>query len=229
MFASIVNALAIILAGLLGILLGQRFPERMQESLMKVCGLSVIFIGIDGAVKGLAKNDDFLFVIISLALRTLIGEWIDIDRRFETLGEYLKKKTGSQKDGGFTDAFVTVSFTVCIGAMAVVGSLEAGLAHNFSILYTKSILDFVIILVMASSMGKGALFSFLPVFLLQGSITLLASALSPLFSEAVLDSLSLVGNILIFCVGINLLFGKTIRVSNTLPALLVAMIWALWK
>ena len=154
MFASIVNALAIILAGILGILLGQRFPERMQESLMKVCGLSVIFIGIDGAIKGLAKNDDFLFVIISLALGTLIGEWIDIDRRFETLGEYLKKKTGSQKDGGFTDAFVTASFTVCIGAMAVVGSLEAGLSHNFSILYTKSILDFVIILVSAIVFGN---------------------------------------------------------------------------
>ena len=120
---------------------------------------------------------------------------------------------------------MTASLTVCIGAMAIVGSIQDGLTGNYETLAMKAVLDFVIIMVMAASLGKGAIFSAIPVFVLQGSVTLLARLVAPLLSQAAITNLSLVGSVLIFCVGVNLLKDRTFRVANMLPAVIIAVIW----
>jgi len=229
---TLMNAGLIIAGGLLGILFKKGISEKMEETLLKANGVSVMFLGIAGTLeKMLVVSEKTVsstgsMMIISLCLGAVIGELIDLDRKMETFGEWLKKKTGNARDAGFTNAFVTASLTVCIGAMAIVGAIQDGVYGDYSILLTKGILDFVIIMMMASSLGKGALFSFIPVAALQGTVTLLASAASAYITEAALHNLSLVGSVLIFCVGVNLLWPKTIRVANLLPAVLIAMIYA---
>ncbi|MBR3345975.1 MAG: DUF554 domain-containing protein, partial [Solobacterium sp.] len=154
----------------------------------------------------------------------LIGEWIDLEAGLERFGSWLKQKTGSASDANFTDAFLTASLTVSIGAMAIVGSIEDGIHGNPSILISKAILDFMIILLMSASMGKGCVFSFVPVGILQGSVTLLAIGLRGIFTEPALAGLSLTGNVIISLIGVNLLFGKTIKTANLLPALVLSIL-----
>ena len=154
----------------------------------------------------------------------LIGEMIDIDHLFEKFGNWLKLKTKSQGDHQFVNAFVTASLTVCIGAMAIMGAIQDGIYANPSILFAKAVLDFVIILVMSSSMGKGCSFAFIPVAFLQGALTALSVGLAPFMTTSLLNHLDMVGNILIFCVGINLIWPRTIRVANLLPALVISII-----
>ena len=168
-----------------------------------------------------------MMMIMSLTIGTLIGEFANLEGRLTTFGEWLKAKSGNAKDKEFVSAFVTASFTVCIGAMAIVGSIEDGAAHDPSILISKAILDFTIILVMTASMGKGCIFSAIPVALLQGSFTLLAVWIAPLVTEEAMNNLSLVGSILIFCVGLNLIRERKIRVANMLPALIIAAAWTM--
>ena len=139
---------------------------------------------------------------------------------------WLKKKTVSTGDNNFIEGFVSASFTVCIGAMAIVGSINDGLYGDITVLVTKAILDLIIIMVMAASLGKGTIFSAIPVAILQGSVTALSLLLKPIMTDAALLYLSVVGNILIFCVGINLVFGKKIKVANLLPAIIFAVICA---
>ncbi len=223
---TIINVLAIIVGGLLGLIFGRFIKDRHRDTLCKACGLSVIFIGAAGAFKGmfsvvdgtLTFGGDFL-IIGALALGGLVGEIIDIEGGFERFGAYLKEKTGSSKDNNFIDGFVSASFTVCIGAMAIVGSLNDGLYGDYTVLITKSILDFIILLVMSASLGKGTIFSAIPVAVLQGLVTALSVVIKPLMTETALLYLSVVGSILIFCVGINLVFGKKIKVANLLPAI----------
>ncbi|CAI3410448.1 hypothetical protein CIRMBP1309_00979 [Enterococcus cecorum] len=138
-----------------------------------------------------------MMLIFCLTIGAMVGEWLDIEKRLVQFGTFLKLKSHSENDHQFLDAFVTSSLTVCIGAMAVVGAFEDGLHHNYAILFAKSILDFIIILIMASSMGKGSLFSFIPVGIFQVSLTLLAH-LAPLISNQGLSQLSFIGSILIF-------------------------------
>jgi uncharacterized membrane protein YqgA involved in biofilm formation len=168
-----------------------------------------------------------MLVVICLAVGTLIGELLNIEGGFERFGQWLKVKTGNAKDKGFVDAFVTASLTVCIGAMAIVGSIEDGLTGDYSILATKAVLDLIIVLVITCAMGKGCVFSAIPVGIFQGSVTLLARLVEPILTAAALHNLSLVGSALIFCVGLNLIWKNTIRVANLLPALIVAVGYAL--
>ena len=175
---------------------------------------------------GVIKSGQAMFVTICLALGTLIGEIIDIEGLFERFGEWLKIKTGNAKDKDFVYAFVTASLTVCIGAMAIVGAIQDGVLGDYSILATKSVLDFIIIIVMTVSLGKGAAFSAIPILLFEGLITLFASFLKPFMTDLAMDYLSLIGSILIFCVGLNLVWGKRIRVANMLPAVVLAVITA---
>ena len=164
-----------------------------------------------------------MFVVLCLAFGTLVGELLGIEDRFEEFGEWLKAKTGNSGDRGFVGAFVTASLTVCIGAMAIVGAIQDGILGDYSTLAVKSVLDFIIIAVMTSSMGKGAAFSAIPVGAFEGSVTLLARLLQPLMTDAAMANVSLVGSVLIFCVGVNLVWGKRVRVANMLPALLFAI------
>lgn len=230
---TIINVAAIILGGLLGLLFGKSLKERHQQTLTAVCGVSTLFIGISGALEGMLSvegtaivSGKTMMVVILLALGGLIGELINIEAGFERFGTWLKIKTGNAKDKAFVNGFVTASLTVCIGAMAIVGSLQDGLQGDYSILATKAVLDFIIIMVMTCSMGKGCLFSAIPVAVLQGGITALARLIHPIMTDTALSNLSLIGSILIFCVGINLLWGKKIRVANLLPAVVLAVIAA---
>ena len=189
-----------------------------------------MFIGIAGALEGMLTLENgslvsgqSLLVIGCLTLGALIGEILNIEHQFEKFGTWLKAKTGSSKDIRFVEGFVTASLTVSIGAMAIVGSIEDGLTGNYSILATKAVLDFIIILAMAGSMGKGCVFSAIPVGVLQGSLTALAVLIKPIMTDTALSNMSLVGNILIFCVGVNLVWGKKVRVANLLPAVILAV------
>ena len=166
-------------------------------------------------------------IVICLALGALIGETVNVEARFEAFGEWLKRKTGNAKDKNFVDGFVTASLTVSIGAMAIVGAIQDGISRDWSILAAKGILDFVIVLVMTCSFGKGCMFSAIPVFVFEGAMTLLAALIRPFMTEAALSNLSLIGSILIFCVGLNLIWGKKIRVANLLPSIIIAVIAAL--
>lgn len=220
---TLINCGGILLGGIIGYLCGKRLPERVCSGLNMACGISVLFIGIYGALEQmLPAGGKSMFVVICIALGTFIGELVNIEGLFEKFGEWLKRKTGNSGDKEFVNAFVTASLTVCIGAMAVVGAVEDGLTGDFSILATKAILDLIIIIVMTCSMGKGCIFSAIPVFVFEGLITLLAKLVSPVMTQAALDNISLIGSILIFCVGVNLVWGKKVRVANMLPAVLTA-------
>lgn len=230
---TIINCIAILLGGVFGLLFGKFVKPRLQDGLTKACGVSVLFIGIAGAMeKMLTVQGDTLtgggtmLLVGCLALGTLIGELINIEAAFERFGQWLKVKTGNAKDGGFVDAFVTASFTVCIGAMAIVGAIEDGISGDYTVLTAKAVLDLIIIMIMTCAMGKGCMFSAIAVALLQGGVTVLARFLQPLMTEAALWNLSLVGAVLIFCVGVNLVWGKKLRVANMLPAVLLAILAA---
>lgn len=222
---TVINVLAILAGGLLGMLLGRFLKQPVQDALTKACGVSTVFIAVYGAVEKMRVVPDggAMLIVICLTLGTLIGELLGIETGFERFGAWLKRKTGNSRDSRFVDAFVTASFTVCIGAMAIVGSIQDGLLGDYRILATKAVLDLVIIMAMTASLGKGCVFSAIPVAVLQGSVTLLAGLMKSVMTDGAMTNLSLVGNILIFCVGINLLFGKTVKVANMLPAILLAV------
>ena len=175
---------------------------------------------------GSLTSQGTLMLVISVALGGLAGELLDLDGKLEGFGRWLREKSGNGKDARFLDGFITATMTVSIGAMAIVGAVQDGIYGDYTVLAAKSLMDFVIILVMASSMGKGCLFSAIPVGILQGSVTILARLVQPLLTDAALSNLSLVGSALIFCVGLNLIWKKTIRVANLLPALIVAVAYA---
>ena len=227
---TIINTAAIAAAGIVGHFSGKLFREEQQDAMTKACGVSVMFISIAGAMEGMLKIEKetltsgrAMLVVLCVALGTVIGELIGIEKGFDRFAEWLKRVTGNGKDNTFVEAFVTASMTVCIGAMAIVGSIQDGIFGDYTTLAVKSVLDFIIVIVLTSSMGKGAAFSAIPIFVFQGSVTVLAKLISPVLTELALSYLSLIGSVLIFCVGINLVWGKKIRVANMLPAVFLAV------
>lgn len=230
---TIINSAGIIAGGIIGHFAGKLFRPEQQEALNKACGVSVIFIAIAGAMEGMLQIDGAsltsgrsMLVVLCLALGTVIGELLGIENCFERFGEWLKGRTGNAGDASLVNAFVTASLTVSIGAMAIIGSIQDGLLGDFSTLAVKSVLDFIIIAVMTSSMGKGAAFSALPVFVFEGAMTLLARLLSPVMTATAVAYLSLIGSVLIFCIGVNLVWGKKLSVANMLPSVLLAILAA---
>lgn len=229
---TLMNVGGIIAGGCIGILFRKAMGERIQNTLMTAIGVCVLFIGIGGTLEemvtvsqGKLVSGGTMMMIGSFTFGALIGEGLDIERRMEQFGEWLKIKTKSEGDSRFVDGFVNASLTVCIGAMAVVGAIQDGISGDYSLLAAKAVLDLIIVLVMAASMGKGCIFSAIPVGIFQGSITLLANAVEPLVTERALSNLSLIGSMLIFCVGVNLVWGKKIKVANLLPAVIIAVLW----
>ena len=236
---TLINVVAIIGGGLIGLVAGKLINERFQKTISLAMGLGIIALAVSGFVAEMLSisqsgsafditTHGTYVILFSLVLGGIIGELIDIDSQMERLGTWLKMKTGNARDIAFVDGFVTASLTVCIGAMAVLGAIIDGVSGDYSLLVTKAILDFVIIMVMTASMGKGCIFAAIPVGLWQGAITLLAKALEPIMNDLALSNLSLVGNILIFCVGINIIIeGRgRIKVANLMPAIIFAVIAA---
>ena len=230
---TIINSAAIVAGGLIGHFTGRLFRQEQQDALSKACGISTLFIAIAGAMQGMLQIDGgkilsgkSMLVVLCLAIGTVIGELAGIEKGLEHFGEWLKRKTGNSGDRQFVNAFVTASLTVCIGAMAIVGAMQDGIKGDYSTLAVKAVLDFIIIAVMTSSLGKGSVFSAIPVFLFEGTVTILARLISPVMTETAVAYLSLIGSVLIFCVGLNLVWGKKIRVANMLPAVIIAVIAA---
>ena len=230
---TLINVGGIIIGGVAGLLFGRFINKSMQKSLMLVLGVCTIFIAVQGVLeKMLIVKDDtvtttgHLMLIFSLTLGTVIGELIDLDRGFDRFGYFVREKTHNTGDSGFINAFVTSSLTVAIGAMAIMGAIQDGIMHDPSILAVKALLDMVIIMIMTSVMGKGCIFSAIPVAILQGSITILAALISPIFTPAAMANISLVGSVLIILVGVNIVRPGSVKVANMLPSIVLAVVWA---
>ena len=225
---TLANVLAILLGSGLGMLCRGGLKERFREILTQGCGLATVLIGLSGALEmvltvdgGRVRAGKTMLIVFSLVLGGALGEALNLERLLNRIGEWLKKTVHMGGDNRVVEGFVTASLVVCVGAMAICGSLEDGLRGDSQTLFVKSVLDFVIVAVFASVYGVGVAFSALSVGVLQGSITLCAVLIAPYLSDSLITDLSGVGSVLIFAVGINLLFPGKIRVANLLPALLV--------
>ena len=193
---------------------------------------SGLFLGIAGALEkmftvsgGTVASSGSMLAVVSLVLGAVTGEFLDIERRLEQFGDWLRVRLHSERDPMFVEGFVTTSLTICVGAMAVVGALEDGIGGDPSMLFTKAILDCVIVMVFAAGYGKGAICSFIPVALFQGTVTVLARVIEPLLTASMIDAMSMVGSMLIFCVGVNIMFPVKLKVANMLPALVFAVLY----
>ncbi len=230
---TLINCALVLLGGALGFLFGKALKQSYQDIMIRACGISTIFIGASGALKymltivdGSLSTGGEMLLVISLCIGGLIGEIIGIEAGIERFGTWLKQKSHSERDPYFIEGFTSASFTLCIGAMAIIGPMNDALYHEYSILITKGILDCIIVMALTSSMGKGAVFSVIPLAAWQGLMTVLAQLIAPMMTTAALANLSMVGNVLICCVGLNLAFPVKIKVANYLPALVIAVIWA---
>lgn len=223
MFGTIVNAIAIIAGSLIGLLFRKGIPEKVNQTVIHAVGLAVILIGLKGAL----GTENVLLVIGSLVVGGTIGELAGIEGGLEALGRWIGHRFGSTTDDGIARGFVTASLIFCVGAMAIVGSLESGLTGNHQTLFAKSVLDGITSILFTASLGIGVLFSAFPVFFYQGTITLAAGAIKPLLNPEVIAHLSSVGGLLIVAIGTNLLGMTRIRIGNLLPAILMPLLYAL--
>lgn len=220
MLGTIVNALAIAVGGVGGVVIKNGLKDQYKTTIMNGLGLAVIIIGLMGAL----KTEDILLIIISIVIGSIIGEALKIEWRLEGVGNFLEKRLGGGTSG-FSKGFVTASLIYCVGAMAIVGSLESGLAGNHQTLFAKAIIDGISAIIFASTLGIGVAFSAVSVFIYQGIITLTASLVKVLLTDGVIREMSAVGGILIIGIGINVLEIKRIRVGNMLPAIFIPLIY----
>lgn len=226
MLGTIVNALAVIGGCIIGLIVKGRLTEKISNTIMSGLALCVLYIGISGALKG----EDALLMIICIAVGAMIGEIIDIDKRLNNLGDYIEKKINSKKKDkkadkiSISEGFVTSSLLFCVGAMAVVGSLESGLQGNHTTLFAKSVLDGVSSIIFTSSLGIGVMLSSVAILVYQGSITLLAGCLSSVLTDSVISNMSAIGSLLIMGLGTNMLGASKIKVANLLPAIFLPIL-----
>ena len=220
MFGTLVNTLAIAAGSLLGLAFRGGIPLHYQQTVIQAIGLAVILVGISGAL----KTQDILVVIFSLAIGSLVGEWLRIETRLNQLGKWIENKC-AQSEGGIAKGFVTASLIYCVGSMAIVGSMESGLTGNHQTLYAKSVLDGISAIIFASTFGVGVLFSAISVGVYQGVLTLSAVLMKPYLIPLVVDQMSAVGGLLIMAIGFNLLEIKNMRVANMLPAIFMPLVY----
>ena len=233
---TIINTAGVIAGGLIGLGLKNGIKKNMQDIMMQACGVATIFIGGAGALSkmlvfqdGKLETQGTMLLIFSLVLGSLLGEWINIEQKMDLLGERIKKAVKAENDNLFVEGFVNVSLIICVGAMAIVGAVQDGISGDYSMLVAKAILDLIIVVVFAATYGIGAVFSAVPIFVYQGAITLAAAFLGSFVSEAMINDLSFIGSALIFCVGVNIGFGKKFRVGNMLPALIVPVLYEILR
>lgn len=224
MLGTIVNTVAIIVGSLVGLLFRGGIPEKYSNIIMHAIGLAVILIGIKTAL----KTDEILIVIISLAVGSLLGELLRIEDRLERLGNWLGRRISKDSEG-ISKGFVSASLLYCVGAMAIVGSMESGLSGNHQTLFAKSILDGIGSVIFASTLGIGVLFSAASVFVYQGFITLTASSIKQFLVPDVVSQMSAVGGLLILAIGIGLLEIKRIKIGNMIPAIFIPLVYHMLK
>ena len=228
MIATIVNVILVLVGSAVGLAAGSRLPARLSKTITAGLALCVALIGITNAI----KTADILCVIICLTVGGLLGELLNIEKHMDSAGEKLKgilmKRFGSRGNmGRFTEGFVTATLLFCVGSMAVMGSLEAGINHNYSIIISKGVIDGVTAITFAATMGIGVAFSVIPLLLYQGGITLLAGAVAPFLSDAVVIEMSAVGGVMLLGLAANMLelVKERIRVGNMLPALFLPLLY----
>lgn len=229
---TIINTVAVILGSGIGLFLKNGLKQKMQDILMQTCGVAVIFIGVSGTLQGMLTITDgvvgtqgSMLLIFSLVIGGFIGQLLNIESFLDSIGDKLKKIANVKEDNRFVEGFVNTSLIICVGAMAIVGSIQDGLSGDYTMLAAKSVLDFVIVLVFASGYGIGVMFSALPIFIYQGGITLFAVIAGSFLGDELIANLSYIGSALIFCVGINIAFGKKFQVGNMLPAFFVPIVY----
>lgn len=232
---TIVNTAAVIVGGLLGLLVKNGIAKRFEKILMQTLGLATIFIGAGGVLQymlvvkdGVLSTQGTMLLIFSLVVGCVIGQLLDIEDKMETLGTKLKAAVGRKNDNLFVEGFVTTSLIICVGAMAIVGSMQDGLSGDSSMLIAKATLDFALVAILASTYGVGPIFAALPIFVYQGAITTISALFGAVISDGLIQMLSFVGSALIFCVGVNLVREKIFKVANMLPALLIPILWEVY-
>lgn len=223
MFGTLVNFIAIILGSLLGIIFKKKINQEIGYSLYKVLGLCVIYLGI----AGLVKVENSLAIILSMALGTLIGEYIGIEDKLEVLSGKIEVLVNKVYKGKIKDGFLTATLLFCIGSMAIIGPIESTLSNNHTTLYAKSILDGIMAVIFSSTMGFGVLLSSFSVLIYQGGISVLSSFIKPIMTVETISMISGVGSIMIMGLGINMVFNTKLKISNMLPSILVPILYTL--
>lgn len=222
MLGTLVNTIAVIAGSLIGMILTKGISEKIADNLMKGLGLCTLFLGIQGSLKG----ENTLILILSMVIGIFIGTVLDFEEKVNKLGRFLEqtiqKKGG--KDVAIVEGFVTSSLLFCVGAMAIVGSMQSGLTGNHEILYNKSMMDFVAAIIFASTFGVGVLFSSLFVLIYQGSITLLANLISPFLTDYVINEMTCVGFVIIIGLSFNMLGLTKLKIMNFVPAIFIPII-----
>ena len=224
MIGTLINVAAILVGAALGLVLRRGMKPRVSQTVMQGVGLSVVLIGLSGAL----ETENTLLVILSMVLGGVAGSLLDIQARMDRLGQWAQRRRARGGDGAdntFAQGFVTASLVFCVGAMAVVGALDSGIRGDHSTLIAKSALDGVAAAVFASSMGVGVMLSAVPVLVYQGLIALLGTVVAPLLSDSVITEMSAVGGLLIAAIGLNMVLDKDIKVANLLPAILVPFLY----
>lgn len=227
LLGAIVNGGAIFIGALTGLIMQKKISKKLSDFLMQGLGICVLYVGISGALKG--KN--IAIEIMAMVVGGMIGHWIDIDKRLNRFGSGLQKKLVKQKEEketGFAEGFVNSTLFVCVGAMAVIGSLQSGALGNHEVLYAKSLIDMVVIVVMAATMGIGVLFSSISVFCYEAILTLSSSALSGFLTETMIAEMTCVGSLLIIAIGLNMLKLTNIKIANFLPAAFLPILFCLF-
>lgn len=229
---TIVNIVLIVAGSLVGLFLKKAIPERLKESLVQALALCTFAIGIMGVITAacsvsgnLLQSNYTIIMVICMALGTLIGELINIEKRLDNMGEFFQKKFSSSPDSRFAQGFVSTSLIFCVGSMAILGSINDGLRGDSTILITKGLLDGTVSIVFASTMGMGVMFSAITVGIYQGLITVCSSLLAPYLTPEVIAQMSLVGSLLIMAIGLNFLYKPKIRLGNMLPSMFLPLIY----
>lgn len=219
---ALVNAAAIFLGSVAGLILKKGMSERMNDAIMKAMGLCVIYIGVSGALEG----QNSLITIVAMAIATVIGEFFDFHQRLENMGAWIQSKCSPAGGGGTSvaEGFVTSSLLFCVGAMAVVGSLQSGLSLDHSTLFAKSLIDGIVAVAMASSLGYGVIFSGVLCLLYEGLIAAGAQFISPFLTDAVIAEMTCAGSLLIIGLGINMVANTKIRVMNSILAIFLPIL-----
>jgi len=223
MIGTIVNTVAVVAGGIAGLFLKKNMPERVTTIYFQAVGLFTLAIGISMAV----KMDHILIVVSSLAIGSLIGEWMNLEKAVERLGEYLKKRfrIGNEK---FSEGLIAAFLMFCVGSMTIIGTIQEGTGGSSDLLFTKSLMDFFSSILFSSAFGAGVIVSALPLFLFQASLTLIAMFAGTFFTAKIILGLTSVGGILLMGLGINILDIKKLRVMNMLPSLIIVALLLWW-